>query len=214
MTAFFDTRADGYDAHMRRSVESFSDFYGAVAAQLGSSEGPVAVLDIGCGTGLELDGIFETVPNARVTCIDLSANMLSELVRKHSDQREQLNVVQGSYLTLPLGESCFDAAVSVMTVHHLLPDGKQHLYEKIRRALKPGGLYVEGDYVVSHDEELRLLREYARQAGLVGGPPDGTHHIDIPFSIETQKVLLVAAGFSQVEVAWRQGAAAVLVARS
>lgn len=38
------------------------------------------ILDIGCGTGLELDEIWKRNPEISVTGIDLSQSMLNELV--------------------------------------------------------------------------------------------------------------------------------------
>lgn len=235
MARFFDVRADGYDDHMRRTVRSFAEFYEAVARGVAGADGcvasdssktsgplegpngtvaqPVRLIDLGCGTGLELERVFGHLPDARVTCIDLSAGMLDELARKYADRKDQIRIIQGSYVTVPLGEEQYDRAVSVMSVHHLLPDAKRRLYEKVRRSLKPGGRYVEGDYIVSQEEEARLLAEYREQAKSTGEPADGYYHIDIPFSVETQTRLLLEAGFRSVEVTWQESAAAVMVAK-
>ncbi len=212
MASFFDARADGYDAHMRRTVQSFEAFYRAVAEPIVETACPVEILDIGCGTGLELDAIFQKAPRAEVTCMDLSANMLAELARKHAAFAGQIKLVQGSYLFEPFGEGRFDYAVSTMTVHHLLHEAKRDLYRRIRESLKAEGIYIEGDYVVSPEEERQYLGEYPVQVRLAGATSDGSHHIDIPFSVDTQTRLLTEAGFSRVEVVWHEGAAAVMVA--
>lgn len=226
MARFFDVRVDGYDEHMRRTVRSFDEFYGAVARGVaGAGETgaapverynpparPARILDLGCGTGLELEQIFRLLPDAQVTCIDLSAGMLEGLAHKYADRKGQIHIIQDSYLTLPFGEGLYDRAVSVMSVHHLLPDAKRRLYEKIHGALRPGGRYVEGDYIVSQEEEAQLLAEYREQAKSVGEPADGYYHIDIPFSVETQTRILLEAGFQSVEVIWQEGAAAVMAA--
>jgi len=43
------------------------------------------------------------------------------------------------------------------------PATKLRLYRRIREALKLGGTYIEGDYVVDPPEERRLLEEYRRR---------------------------------------------------
>lgn len=40
------------------------------------------ILDLGAGTGLELIHLFEIYPNASVTVIDISENMLNELSKR------------------------------------------------------------------------------------------------------------------------------------
>ncbi|WP_367355490.1 trans-aconitate 2-methyltransferase [Atribacter sp.] len=44
----------------------------------------VNLLDLGCGTGLELDEIFKIRPNIKVTGVDLSKAMLGILNKKTS----------------------------------------------------------------------------------------------------------------------------------
>jgi tRNA (cmo5U34)-methyltransferase len=215
MGAFFDHRAAGYDAHMQRSVVSFEAFYAAVAQPIPRTQTVLHVLDVGCGTGLELDPIFGRAPNVRITGIDLSEGMLAALRGKFAARMDQITLTQGSYLDTPFGEGGYDYAVSVMTLHHLLPPRKALLYTKIRRALKPGGGYIEGDYVVSKAEEERLTNAFRQTADSAGpGAEAGAYHLDIPLALETQRRLLLEAGFAGVEVIWHEGEAAVYVARA
>jgi tRNA (cmo5U34)-methyltransferase len=214
MTDFFDARSAGYDAHMQRSVAQFDAFYAAVAQPIPRTAAALRVLDIGCGTGLELAPIWQRAPNARVTGVDLSARMLRQLQDKYADRREQLSLIQGSYLDVPLGQAVYDWAVAVMTLHHLLPETKARLYAKIRRALKPGGGYVEGDYVVSPQQEARLLAAYRERMDAADPAQEGLYHVDIPLSLPHQRALLLGAGFARVEVLWQEGEAAVYVAQA
>lgn len=209
MGEFFDRRADGYEEHMRGNIAGFEGFYAAVEGQVPETGGKVEVLDLGCGTGLELAGVFRRAPRAQVTGIDLSQRMLDILRRSYAERANQIRLIQGSYLTVPLPEGRFDCAISVQTMHHLLPEPKVELYRRICRALRPGGRYVEGDYVVSPEEDESLLQAYRER---MNGPGDGRYHIDVPFSVPTQKRLLIEAGFTTVEVVYHQHSAAVLVA--
>jgi len=45
-------------------------------------------------------------------------------------------------------------------MHHWLEDEKLPLYQKIYRALKPGGIYIEGDYVVEDSIMEEMLERY------------------------------------------------------
>lgn len=57
MEAFFENRLAGYDEHMLASIEGAREFYRFTASLLPMEEKSV-VLDLGCGTGLELEEYF------------------------------------------------------------------------------------------------------------------------------------------------------------
>ncbi len=77
MDDFFAARVTGYDEHMRSNIEGASDFYAYTASILPNGEADI--LDLGCGTGLELEELFKINPLAKVTGIDLSEAMLNKL---------------------------------------------------------------------------------------------------------------------------------------
>jgi tRNA (cmo5U34)-methyltransferase len=72
-----------------------------------------------------------------------------------------------------------------MTLHHLLPDKKLELYRNIRQTLKPGGKYMEGDYIVSPEKEAECLAQFEELRRDREDIDDGSHHIDIPMSTAT-----------------------------
>ena len=80
MSDFFETRLDGYDEHMLTNIESAGEFYPFTAKQLPTTEN-CHILDLGCGTGLELEAYYLLNPSARITGIDLSQGMLAALKR-------------------------------------------------------------------------------------------------------------------------------------
>jgi tRNA (cmo5U34)-methyltransferase len=212
MAAFFDARAAGYDAHMAHNVESFSEFYAAVAEPVGATDRPVKLLDIGAGTGLQLDRILARVPNARVTAMDVSSRMLDELRKRVADHRDRIRIVRASYLTAPFPPRTYDYVVAVMTLHHLLPTQRQALYARIAETLKPNGTYIEGDWVVSVEIEHRYLEAYRRELANLPSAETGEYHIDVPLSLETIQRLLDGAGLTRFRIDWHRGEAAVYTA--
>ena len=142
MDDFFAARVDGYDEHMRAYVECGSGFYAYTAALL-PADRDACVLDLGCGTGLELEEYFRLNPDASVTGIDLSEAMMKALRDKFPDRK--LSLVLGSYFDVPFGEKTFDAAVSVESLHHFPAEQKEALYRKLHGALKEGGFFVVSD---------------------------------------------------------------------
>ena len=80
MDAFFEARLDGYDAHMMANIASADEFYPFTASLLPNTP-QSAVIDLGCGTGLELAWYFNFCPTAKVTGIDLSRKMLDAMLQ-------------------------------------------------------------------------------------------------------------------------------------
>jgi tRNA (cmo5U34)-methyltransferase len=80
--------------------------------------------------------------------------------------------------------------------------------------MRPGGAYIEGDWVVSQQEELVYLSAYEEAVGEAQTSKNGGYHTDVPQSLETQKRLLSEGGCRTVKVLWREAGNGVCVARS
>ena len=198
MSEFFERRLDGYDTHMMTEIESATEFYPFTARMLPAMEN-AAILDLGCGTGLELEEYFRLCPTARVTGIDLSRGMLSALEKKFDDQ--QINLIAGSYFEVPFGENAFDGAVSVESLHHFTKEEKIPLYTKLHRALKDGGWFILTDYFAPGEEEEKLYRRILlRLKAEQGITDDAFYHYDTPLTVEHETEALRKAGFSSVTV--------------
>ena len=169
------------------------------------------MLDLGCGTGLELGYYFETVPTARITGIDLAPGMLEALRGKFPDKA--LTLIAGSYFDVPFDACAFDAAVSVESLHHFTKEEKIPLYEKVRNALKPGGYLILTDYFANSDEEERSHRAELLRLKKEQGIRDGAfYHYDTPLTVEHEMEALRAAGFASVTVLKGWGATYTLKA--
>ena len=196
MGDFFDARLDGYEAHQLNTIDDAAEFYPFTATCLPQEPG-ARILDLGCGTGLELGYYFELVPNAHVTGIDLAPGMLEELQKKFPDKA--LTLVLGSYFDVPFGENAFDAAVSVESLHHFTQEEKIPLYVKLRNALKPGGFFILTDYFAVSDEEESFRRGELLRLKKEQNLPDGTfYHYDTPLTVDHEREALLAAGFDTV----------------
>lgn len=208
MASFFDQRAGGYDAHMQRSLSDADTYYRKLAEPIKRTQAPIEILDIGCGTGLEIAAVLDAAPNAHLTCVDLSNEMLDKLKDKYP--QDAVKTIRASYLELNYGREQYDAALSSMTLHHLLPDEKRPLYRRLLTALRPGSLYIEGDYMVSPAEMDRMLAHYQAL------PPEmkqGRYHVDIPLSLEQQFTLLNEAGFIDTRTIYEAGETIILTAQ-
>ncbi len=211
MDDFFAARVDGYDEHMRRNIEGASDFY-AYTASLLPAENGARVLDLGCGTGLELEEYFRLNPEAEVTGIDLSEAMLRALKEKLPNRK--ISLIPGSYFDVPFGEKAYDAAVSVESLHHFPAEQKEALYRKLYAALKDDGCFVLTDYF-AESEELEIeyfqnLKQLKEEQGL---SDDVFFHYDTPLTVEHEIRVLRQAGFSDVQMLKEWGSTFTLLAR-
>ena len=198
MSEFFENRLDSYDNHMLTEIEKADEFYPFTASLLPKDEN-AKILDLGCGTGLELEFYFPLNPAAKITGIDLSKGMLNAMREKFP--YKNISLICGSYFDVPFGENAFDAAVSVESLHHFTAEEKRPLYEKLYRALKKGGYFILTDYLCKTDEEEKLYREaYLNQQKEQGISDNEFYHYDTPLTFEHEIEVLKKAGFSSVKV--------------
>ena len=196
MSGFFDRRVDSYEDHMRPWRAYYRWLGELIPAQAET------LLDLGCGTGLELDEIFRLHPDIRVTGIDLAPGMLARLREKHPERKLTLTV--GDYLTVPLAPCAFDVAVAFETLHHFPPETKLGLFRRIFAALRPGGMLLEGDYIAESDEmETYLFQELARRRARQHVPEGTFVHFDTPLTQAHELSLLSQAGFTAEVLGYR-----------
>ena len=210
MTDFFAKRVNGYDEHMLNNVKGCKEAYGKMAELI--PEGVKELLDLGCGTGLELEKIFRLYPDIAVTGIDITEEMLDKLREKYKDK--QITLIKGDYFKTDIGKNCFDAAVSFQTMHHFNHEMKTGLYKKIYESLRNGGYYIECDYMVeTQEEEEHWFEENARIRKELNIAEDAFYHYDTPCTIQNQISMLSQAGFSYVEKVFRIENTTIITAR-
>jgi tRNA (cmo5U34)-methyltransferase len=112
----------------------------AVAAQ--------SILELGIGTGETTRRVLALHPDARLTAIDSSAEMLERARESYPDADLRL-----SRLEYPLPEGPFDLVFSALVVHHLDGAGKRDLFRRVAEVVRPGGSFVLADVVVPDREE-------------------------------------------------------------
>ena len=203
MEDFFAARVKGYDDHMRTNIEGSLEFY-AYTASLLPKEPNSKVLDLGCGTGLELEEYYKLNPYTETTGIDLSEDMLNALKAKFPGKH--LTLIHGSYFDVPLGDRIYDAAVSVESLHHFSAEMKMSLYKKLYASLKDYGIFVLTDYFAESEErEKEYSEELARIKREQELSGDTFYHYDTPLLVDHEMDILRRAGFSDVRIMKKWG---------
>lgn len=204
MADFFARRLDGYeDVHLGHWGEEYAhiaDFF---------DSGLERLLDIGCGTGLELASLYRRFPGLRVTGIDLSKDMLGKLRENYPDR--EIELIAADYFRYPFAAGRYDAALSFETLHHFPYEKKGSIYKKLFEAIRPGGYYVECDYIACcQEEETLCLEQYACRRKRDRVPEGEFVHIDIPLTLEHEMELIRGAGFRRVEVLYENAGTVIL----
>lgn len=188
MADFFTKRLHDYEEHMSVWEKSYQVFAEILPSHCRK------ILDLGCGTGLELDQIWKKDPDIEVTGVDLNRNMLDKLLAKHPDKH--FTAVCRDYHQYDFGRDKWDAVISFESLHHFLPERKGELYRKVWNCLKAGGVFVLGDYIACCDEEEELLRSvYLKKREQSDIPARRYVHFDIPLTQEHETELMKSAGF-------------------
>lgn len=189
MDGFFDRRISDYEEHMSPWREHY-EYVSTLVPQETRT-----LLDLGAGSGLELDRIFERFPELDVTAIDLSGKMLERLAEKHGDRR--LKIIRADYFEHDLGTEKFDCVIAFQTLHHFSREKKTELFKKIDRALTPNGVYIECDYIaVSPEIERLTFSECERRRKRDGIPEAVFVHFDTPLTLEHELSAMREGGLS------------------
>jgi len=187
-------------------------------------EAPLRMLDLGCGTGSLAEMALARYPNATVTCLDNSPEMLEIGQAKYADQAEHIHFLLRD-LEQPdwnedLGDR-YDAILSCLAIHLISDDAKRRLYRQVFQMLTPAGCFVSADrlraatpaldalyhelwlhYIVHRTKEvldkdvpLETVRERQRTMDASAGLKCAT--------LEENLAWLREAGFPVVECFWK-----------
>ena len=210
MDEFFNNRLDGYEEHQLNEIDGAQEFYPYTASLLPMRK-CAKVLDLGCGTGLELGYYFKLNPTAQIVGIDLAKDMLKALKEKFEERK--VTVIQGSYFDIPFEEEDYDAVVSVESLHHFTKEQKAPLYKKVFKALVNGGYFILTDYFAqSEEEEVHFRNELLRLKAEQGIDDNEYYHYDTPLTVEHEMEALKEAGFTSVKLLRRWGATCTIKA--
>lgn len=143
----------------------------------------MTVADIGTGAGVMLPLFSKAVgPAGKVISEDIFPDFL-ETARRNAGKQGLANVefILGTEKDTRLPEGCCDLAVTIDSYHHF--DYPPEMLASIRRALKPGGLFV--------------IVDYYKRPGAMGPRTDAVEHVRLDMDDAIKEV--EANGFELLE---------------
>ena len=128
------------------------------------------LLEVPVGTGILTMPVYQTLPQADITCLDYSADMMGQ-AREKADRLHLKNVTfrQGDVGALPYADGAFDIVLS-LNGFHAFPD-KEAAYREVFRVLKPGGTFCGCFYVMGeHKRTDWFVRRIYEKTGFFTPP--------------------------------------------
>lgn len=116
---------------------------------------PTAILDFGCGTGVNLPFLRNLFSDAELHGVDISHRSL-ELASERKIRGCHLTQYDGE--TLPFEPEAFDMVVVSNVLHHIEPSRRASTLKEIARCMKPGSLFV----VFEHNPLNPVTRKVVR----------------------------------------------------
>ena len=132
------------------------------------------LLEVPVGTGILTMPLYQTLPQADVTCLDYSADMMGQAQEKAECLHLQ-NVTfrQGDVGALPFADGAFDIVLS-LNGFHAFPD-KEVAYREVFRVLKPGGTFCGCFYVAGECKQSDwFVRHVYEKTGFFTPPYETT----------------------------------------
>ncbi len=211
-----------YDREIRRFVPGYDALLDEVIEALREHlpHGPARVIDLGSGTGALSERILRSLPNVHMLALDADAEMLKRAASRLAPVGARVELRIGSFRE-PLPR--VQAAVASLSLHHVHdPRDKRDLYRNILASLDPGGVLVNADAMTPGPEALAapLRRRWA--AHLVSNGDTQARAFerfvewsiqDRYYGIDEELAMMRSAGFAEIDVRWRVGPMAVVVAR-
>lgn len=214
LASFFSWLSNAYDQSILRGCPPYGEMLEALVGYVyPPANQPLAILELGCGTGNVSRLLAQQFPQASLTLLDLSDKMLEETRAKVSPIHSQAQYVQAGFMTAELGEGRFDLIFSSLALHHLPDTEKPWMYRRIFSWLKPGGQFRCADQCLGLPEktEARYLAQWKDWSTASGAPEeeiqmwlDHAAAYDHYAPLAAHLRWLDEAGFSETDCYWRK----------
>lgn len=205
----FDSAASAYDKDRKAIIPHFDVYYGTLVQLADSKVEYPRILDLGAGTGLLTQLLWEKHPNAQFQLVDMADEMLN-IAKNRFSGHGNFEYINEDYLKYDF-DGLFDMIVSSLSIHHLNHSDIKSLYQKACDHLKPDGIFLNADEVIgpgSYSEQMyqKNWLEVINKAGLEEEDKKvilDRMKFDNPATLEDNLKWLEEAGFKNVDVYYK-----------
>src|SRR5690554_522489 len=155
VTIKFNEVSQSYDQQRKKLIPCFDEFYHVAVALAELDNDAPTVLDLGAGTGLFASFILDKYPNAKLTLIDLSEEML-EIAKARFQHHPNVSYIVSDYTKFDYSDR-FDLVISSLSIHHLLDEEKKELFKKVYAIMNNKGLFINADQILGSTSYLDSL---------------------------------------------------------
>ena len=198
-----------YDSQRELLIPCFKDFYSACLPVVKSLTHAKTVLDIGAGTGLFSQFVYDVNPDLHFTLTDISGEMLN-IARERFNGENNFEYVEQDFSKDPIPGK-YDIIISGLAMHYLEDTAKAKVYKTIYMALNDGGLFINADRVSGKNLLFDSLYNYYWRETISHSNLDHEALIQAFDRIkleklaplETQLKMLEKAGFNEVDCIYK-----------
>lgn len=206
----FEEEAIKYDSIIIKLIPYYKEMVQAIIAAIPfQSDKVIDIIDLGCGTGTISHAIQQQYGEAKFTLVDIAENMLKIAEQKLGKNCTYINSDFNSFDF----DKQYDVIVSSLALHHLETDSdKQLFYNKIYKALKDGGVFINGDVIKAQTDKLQdtFIEKWVSYMNRSVDIKEinekwqpNYYAEDRPIPLMNHLEMLNNAGFKDIDVVWK-----------
>ncbi len=208
----FEKEAEEFDNTILKLIPKYNEMIDSMISVIPfESSDKFKLLDLGCGTGNVTKAAKKKFPNSMINCIDIAENMI-QMAKIKLEDYDDITYHVGDFSEVDFEEK-FDVVVSSLALHHIKTDtDKRNFYIKIYEVLKPGGVFMNSDYVLGSSDILsKIYRKKWINYMLLNVPENEVNEKWIPKEMEEDYPAplinhlkwLNETGYKSVDVVWK-----------
>lgn len=205
---FDEEVASVFDDMLNRSVPFYKEMLSLTTAfSLNYLKKGDHVYDLGCSTASTLISIAnDSKYDLKLTGIDNSDAMLTRAKRKSKAFGHKIDFINDDIFNVKLKRS--KVIISNYTLQFIRPLQREKLVKKIYKSLKPGGIFIFSEKVISEDKVLNKqfidkYYDFKKEQGYsefeISQKREALENVLIPYTYEENKKMILESGFKEFD---------------
>jgi len=209
---FYDAISHDYTSLLNRTVPWYQEMLEMMFAYFPDDFTPSKILELGCGSGNLTALLRLRFPDAEITAVDFSAEII-EVCKARIGKTDSIQYVQKDFKAIDFPKESFDLVMSSISIHHLHNEQKQKLFDKLYLYLKPKSVLIYADQCRGATDDIYAKNMLAWKKGAFKlGSTQADWNIwmkhqeehDFHASVENQLQWLSNSGFINLDILWRK----------